>query len=86
MLFEDQVAVGRAFVVERIVGDRGKGRLQSGQPFERGLRARIFLAVERETAVLAVDRHEALVEMAALDRGGRPLLAFEAEFVDVLRA
>ena len=62
----------------------GKRRLQAGQPFERGLRPRVFLAIEREAAVFAVDRHEALVEMAALDGGRRPLLAFEAELIDIL--
>ncbi len=84
MFFENEIAVGRAFIIERIVGDRGKRCLQPGQPLERGLRARIFFAVERETAVLAGNRHQALVEMSALDCGCRPLLALEAEFVDNL--
>src|SRR5207253_2319693 len=75
---------GRAFVIERIVGDRSEGRLESGQPFERGLRPWILLAVERETAVLAIYRHETLVEMTALDRYRSAFLAFEAQLIDVL--
>jgi hypothetical protein len=83
MFFEDQAAVGRTLVVERIIGDRGKSGFQPGQPFERGLQSRIFLSVERETAVLMGNRHQALVEIAALDGGCRPLLALEAQFIDV---
>src|SRR6478736_6597920 len=67
ILVEDELAIGRALVVEHIVGNRRKCRLQAGQSFQRGLRPRIFLTVEREAAVFAVDRHEAFVEMSALD-------------------
>ena len=81
---QDELAIGRALVVERIVRNRRESGLQAGQPFQRGLRPRIFLAVERKAAVLAIDRHEALVEMAALDGSRRPLLAFEAELIDIL--
>ena len=81
---QDELAIGRALVVERIIRNRGEAGLQAGQSLERGLRPRILLAVEREAAVFPVDRHQALVEMAALDGGGRPLLAFEAELIDVL--
>src|SRR5689334_4253433 len=81
---EDELAIGRSPVVERIICNRRKRRLQAGQPFERGLRPRVFLAVEREAAILAKNRHEALVEMSTLDGSRRPLLAFEAELIDVL--
>ena len=56
----------------------------AGEPFQRGLRARIFLAVERKAAILAVNRHEALVEMPALDRGAGALLAFKPKLINVL--
>ena len=36
------------------IGDRRERRLQRGQPFARGLRARELLAVERERAVVVV--------------------------------
>ena len=84
ILIEDELAIGRALVVECIIGNRRKRRFQTSQTFERGLRPRIFLAVEREAAVLAKNRHEALVEMSTLDGSRRPLLAFEAELIDVL--
>ena len=81
---EDQLAIGRALVIERIVGDRRERRLELRQRFHRGGRPRILLAVERKAAVLAIDGHEALLEVAALDGGVRTLLAFEPERVDVL--
>jgi len=71
IFLQDQAAIGSALVVERIVGDRRECRLQPGQRLDRGLRPRIFLVVERQAAVLAVDRDKALVEMAALDRRRR---------------
>ena len=80
---ENEVTIGRALVVERIVCDRGEGRLQSGKAFERGLRPRILLAIQRKAAVLAVNRHQAPVEMAALDRGSRALLAFQTQRIDI---
>ena len=84
ILVQDEFPIGGALVVERIVRDRRESRLQSGESLQRGLRARIFLAVEREAAVLAADWHQALVEMAALDGSRCPLLAFKAQFVDIL--
>ena len=79
IFLQDQVAIGGALVVERIVRHRRERRLQTGQPFERGLRPRIFLPVEREAAILAMDRNQALVEIAGLDGGGGLLLALEPE-------
>src|SRR5260370_41756270 len=84
MLFQNQIAIGRALVVERIVRHRGERGLQSGKSLERGLRARIFLAIERKAAILAANRNKALVEIAALDRGGCPPPAFKAPCRDVL--
>ena len=81
---QDELAVGRSPVVDRVVGDRRKGRLQAGQTLHRGLRPRIFLAIEREAAVLAINRNEALLEITARDRLRGALLAFETERVDVL--
>ena len=48
------------------------GRVQ--KTFERGLWPRIFLAIQRKAAVLAVNRHQALVEMTTLDRSSGALL------------
>src|SRR5690348_13561129 len=84
MLLQDQIAVRGALVVERIVRHRGEGRLQRGEPLHRGLRPRIFLLVQREAAVLAIDRNKALVEMAVRDGMRRALLALEPKLVDVL--
>src|SRR5260221_566141 len=70
--------------IEPVIGDGGEGRLQRRESFARGLRPRIFFSVERETAVLAINRHEAPVEMTARDCRGRALLAFEAERINVL--
>jgi hypothetical protein len=84
IFFQNQVAIGRAFFVERIVRHRSECRFQSGKPFERGLRAWIFLAIQRKTAILATNRNKALVEMAALDGRGRALLAFQPQRIDIL--
>ena len=84
MLLQDQVAIGGALVVERIIRHRRECRLQRGETFQRGLRPRILLLVEREAAVLAINRHEALVEITIGDRVRRPLLAFQPEPVDIL--
>ena len=84
ILIQDQLAIGRALVVERIVRHRRECRLQLRQRVHRGLRPRIFLAVERKAAVLAIDRNEALLEVSALDRGIGALLAFQPECIDVL--
>ena len=81
---QDQFAVGRALVVERVVRDCGECGLETRKTFHRGLRPRIFFAVERKAAVLAMNGNEALAEMAALDGGSRSLLAFQSELVDVL--
>src|SRR5436190_24077702 len=81
---EDELAIGRALVVERVVRNGGKRRLQPGQRFHRGLRPWIFLALERKAAVFAENGDQALLEMAALDRGVRTLLAFQPEGIDVL--
>src|SRR5262245_60347812 len=48
------------------------------------MRPRIFLAVEREAAVLAIDGYEALLEVTALDRRAGALLAFQPKRVDIL--
>ncbi len=61
-----------------------KAGFRAGEPFERGLRPRIFLAVERQAAVLAMNRNEALVEVAVPDGVGGLLLALEPKPVDVL--
>src|SRR4029077_20561576 len=84
IFFQDEIAIGRALVVERIIRHRSEGRLEAGKPFERGLRPRIFFTVEREAAVLAMDRYQAFVEMTALDGGCRTFLALEPELIDIL--
>ena len=84
IFLQDPIAIGRSVVVERIIRDRRKGRLQPCQRFERGLRPRIFLAVEGKAAVLAMDRNQALAEMAGLDVCGGLLLALVAEPIDIL--
>src|SRR3569833_2134391 len=81
---EDELTIGRALVIERIVRDRGECRLQTGKSLQGRLRSWVFLAVQRQAAVLAIDWYEALVEMSALDGGGRALLAFQGEFIDIL--
>src|SRR5205809_6242389 len=81
---QDQLAVRGALVVKRIIRHRRKGRLETGQPLECGLRPRIFLAVERKAAVLIMNRDQALAEMTGLDGDGGLLLALVAEPVDVL--
>ena len=80
---QNQIAVGRALVVQRIVRHRREGRLQAGKPLQRGLRPRIFLAIQREAAVFAMDRHETLVEIAGADGVGGLLLALKPQRVDV---
>ena len=83
MLFTDQAAVGRALVVQRYVGHGREGRLQSRKTFRGGAGTREFLLVEGEAAVLVVDRHEALIEMAVPDRVVGALLALQRQGVDV---
>src|SRR6185295_16236162 len=56
--------------------------LERGESFARRLRARIFLAVERERAVLAMHRHEAFREVPVPDRAVRALLALKREVVE----
>ena len=57
----------------------------AARPSSRRLRPREFLVVERERAVFVVDGHQALLEVAALDRGVGALLALQRQRVDVLR-
>src|SRR3954454_18796993 len=81
VFLQNQVAIGRALVVERVIRHRAKGRLQPGKRFKSGLRPRIFFSIERKAAVLAMNSYETLVEVTVLDGGGRPLLALKPQAV-----
>ncbi len=76
----DQAAIGGALFIQRHFRHRGKGRLQRGKCFQRRLRAGEFFMIERQRAVFVIDRHQAFLEMIALDRGIGPLLADDREF------
>ena len=61
-----------------------KHRLQRGEPFQRGLRPREFIARQRKRTVLVVHRHHAAVEVTVLHGDLRPLLALEGQCVYLL--
>ncbi len=82
IFLQDQAAIGLALVVERIVGHRGERGLQRAQPLHRGLRPRILLTVEREAAVLAMDRDQALGRSSRSRSHARHASALQPERVE----
>ena len=51
VLLENQAPIGRAALIQRIVGDRGERGLQCRKSFRSGLRAGKLLVAQREAAV-----------------------------------
>ena len=69
--------------VDLEVGHGREHRLQCGQAFGRGAGSGKFLLVQRQRAVFAVHRHQALLEMSARDRRGRLALAVQRQRIDI---
>ena len=84
IFLRDELAIGRAGLVDRRIRHRLERGLERGEALARRARARIFLAVERKRAVLVVHRHEALGEVAVADRVVGALLAHQREIVERL--
>ena len=59
-LRQDHLAISGALFVEIDIGKRREGRLQRSQALYGGLRTRIFLVIQRQRAMLAIDRYNAL--------------------------
>src|SRR6185437_2178024 len=71
VLLQDQAAESGPIFADLDVGHRLERRLQAGQALGGGLRPRELLVVERQVAVLVVDRHQALGEAAFRQRHRR---------------
>src|SRR5690606_19648614 len=82
----DQLAESGAGVIDRVIHETAEGRLQLGDALQRGFRTRIFFAVQRQAAVVAIDRNQALGETAFLDGDGGAALRLDTEGIDVLTA
>ena len=79
----DQLAEGGAIGVQRHVGHGGEGRLQGRKALGGGAGTGELFLVQGQGAVLVIDRHQGLVEMAAGNGRRRALLAFQGEGVDI---
>ena len=77
----DQLAEGRALLVQLEVSDLGERRLQFGKPFTGRVRAWELFVVQQQLAVMVIDRHQRLVEMTVLDRVVGALLAHKGQVV-----
>ena len=86
ILLAHQFAIGHAGLVQRMIRHRVKRGLQSGQIRQRGVGARQFVPIERQTAVVAIHRDQALAETALGDRAAGALLAEQTELVQRLAA
>lgn len=64
------LAIDRPLLVDRIVGDRGEGGLERGQPLGGGFRAGIFVLCQQDVAGLVCDGNDTLVETPLGDRAG----------------
>ena len=79
----DQSGECGAGLVQRDIGDLGKGGFEFGQSLARGLGARIFFLVEHDIALVVLHGDDRLVE-AAFGNGLRgALLAAIADFVEL---
>jgi hypothetical protein len=65
---------------------RLKGRIEAGEALERGARPRMLVAVERQLAVVMVDRYQGVVESPLLDGAGSACLALHRVPIHVLAA
>jgi hypothetical protein len=66
---KNQPAVGGALVVKRKIRDGREGRLECGKALQRRPWAQIFFFIERQSAVLVKNRHQALAKMTVGNRG-----------------
>ncbi len=80
ILLVDQLTEGGVVLVP-VVRHCGKARGERGERFHRGLGTRELLVVERDRAVEVLDRDQALVEPAFLDRAVRPRLRLRGQRV-----
>jgi hypothetical protein len=60
-----------------------EARVERSEGVRRGLRAGVLLVVERDASVIVADRDQTPVESSLGDGGGGPVLALQAERVDL---
>ena len=86
IFWKNQPAVGGTLVVERKIRDGREGRLECGKALQRRLWARVLFFIERQSAVLVKNRHEALAKITIGNRGRGPLLAQKCQSVGIFSA
>src|SRR5471030_1818338 len=78
-----QTAIGRAALVQSIVGDRGERGLERRESFGGRLRTRKLFLVQRHAAVEIQHRNQTAIKETALNRAGGAPLALQRQGVEV---